>query len=52
MAEAVKDPVLRSGYMAMAAGWHSLAQEAEKLAVGDAPIPVPHKPAQPERNGN
>ena len=40
MAEAVKDETLRSGYMAMAAGWHSMAQEAERLVTLPPSPPV------------
>jgi hypothetical protein len=50
MAEAVKDDTLRSGYMAMAAGWHALAQEAERLVA--PPARAEKAPEQPEQNGN
>ena len=52
LAEALTDKNLRVGYLAMATGWHSLAQEAERLAAAETPMPAPRGPAQPEQNGN
>ena len=48
MAQVVSDANMRAGYLAMAAGWHSLAQEAEQLA--RAELERPPKPrAEPDQ---
>ena len=46
MAERAASTNLRAGYLAMAAGWHKLAQEAEALAQANFGAPSNRKTEQ------
>ena len=46
MAEHAKDDGIKKGYLAMAAGWHALAQEAEKLVRANLDGPAKRKAEQ------
>jgi hypothetical protein len=52
MAEAAATESLRAGYLAMASGWHALAQEAERLAESAQQRPPNPGPAPDQPNGN
>ena len=48
MAQAESNPDRRTEYLTLAAGWHSLAVEAERFLAGTAPDEIAVEDEQPE----